>query len=154
MAIKQLTISLTVTTFVACSSCTLMFLGSLYYKQYGPRSGFILFASMKKFSLKCTWTYAADIKSRQHFQNKNSSGRMVASLVILFFCRLLIFFKINFEKFFQKYQQSVKQFGPKKARHFVRPGLGPNCLHRLSTDYTSRQRVGKENASITKKSGL
>ena len=29
-----------------------------------------------------------------------------------FFCRLLIFFKINFfEKFFRDYHQSVKQFG-------------------------------------------
>ena len=28
-----------------------------------------------------------------------------------------------------------------KARHFVWPDLGPNCLQRLSTDDTSRLRV-------------
>ena len=37
----------------------------------------------------------------------------------ILFCRLLIFFKINiFKKFFQEYQQSVKQFGPRS---------GPTC---------------------------
>ena len=30
---------------------------------------------------------------------------------------------------------------PDKAGHFVGPGLGPNCLQRLSADDTSRQRV-------------
>ena len=30
---------------------------------------------------------------------------------------------------------------PDQARHFVGPDLGPNCLHRLSADGTSRQRV-------------
>ena len=30
-----------------------------------------------------------------------------------FFCRLLIFFKVNFlKKIFQEYDQNVKQFGP------------------------------------------
>ena len=30
---------------------------------------------------------------------------------------------------------------PEQARHFVGPDLGPNCLQRLSADYTRRQRV-------------
>ena len=45
------------------------------------------------------------------------------------FCRLLIFFKINFfEKFFQEYHQSVKRFAPDQAQRSVGPGLDPNCL--------------------------
>ena len=50
----NLTLSLPVMTFVICSSCLLMFLSSLYCKQYGPRSDCSLslirvhmFASMK-----------------------------------------------------------------------------------------------------------
>ena len=34
------------------------------------RSGVLLFASMNKFSLKYMWIYAADVKNRQHFQDK------------------------------------------------------------------------------------
>ena len=35
------------------------------------------------------------------------------SVIFHAFCRLLIFFKINFlKKFFQEYHQNVKQFGP------------------------------------------
>ena len=30
---------------------------------------------------------------------------------------------------------------PDQARHFVGPDLGPKCLHELSADDTSRQRV-------------
>ena len=30
---------------------------------------------------------------------------------------------------------------PDQARHIVGPDLGPNCLQKLSTDNTSRQRV-------------
>ena len=30
---------------------------------------------------------------------------------------------------------------PDQAPHFVGPDLGPNCLQRLSADYTSRQRI-------------
>ena len=52
----------------------LLFLDSLYCKQYGPRSGSIAFASMIKSSLKYTWIYAADIKSKQQYQDyKNLS---------------------------------------------------------------------------------
>ena len=64
--------------------------------------------------------------------------------------------KINLlKKFFQEYHQNVKQFGPNQARQFVGtdqarrivgPDLGPNCLPRLSADYTGRQRVIVENA--------
>ena len=34
-----------------------------------------------------------------------------------------------------------KSFDPDQAPHFVGPDLGPNCLHRLSADDTSRQRA-------------
>ena len=30
---------------------------------------------------------------------------------------------------------------PDQARHFFEPDLGPKCVHRLSTDNSSRQRV-------------
>ena len=44
------------------------------------------------------------------------------------------FFKINFsQKFFQEYHENVKQN--------VRPYLDLNCLHKLSPDDTTRQRV-------------
>ena len=49
--------------------------------------------------------------------------------IFMFFCCLLIFFKINFfEKFFQNYHLSVKQIGSDQAQRFVGPDLGPNCL--------------------------
>ena len=43
-----------------------------------------------------------------------------------------------FEKFFQEYHQSVKQFGPRSGTTFVGPDLGPICLQRLSADDTRR----------------
>ena len=55
------------------------------------------------------------------------------------FCRLLFFFKIIvFEKFFQEYHQSVKQFG---SRSNVGPDLGPSCLKRLSANDIGKWRV-------------
>ena len=54
-------------------------------------------------------------------------------------CHLLIFFKIYFfEKKNQEYIQSVS-LDPHQARHFVRPGLGSNCLQSLSVNDTSKQ---------------
>ena len=48
----------------------------------------------------------------------------------MLFGDLLIFFpKYHFKKFFQEYQLSVKQFGPR----YGRPDLGLNCLQMLST---------------------
>ena len=59
----------------------------------------------------------------------------------MLFCRLLIFFKINFfEKFFREYQ-SVKQLESRSGPTFCRPGLGPNYLQRLSKDDTYKQRA-------------
>ena len=60
----------------------LIFLGSLYCKQYGPRSdsevcsGLIVFASMIKSSLKCTliYTSGADVESREIFRTKYIGG--------------------------------------------------------------------------------
>ena len=55
----------------------------------------------------------------------------------MFFCRLPIFFKINFfEKFFQEYHLSVNRLDPNQVRYFVGLDLGANCLQRLSADDT------------------
>ena len=35
---------------------------------------FVVYASMIKSSLKCTWIYATEIKSKQHIQNKKNIG--------------------------------------------------------------------------------
>ena len=49
----------------------------------------------------------------------------------MFLCPVLIFFKIKFfEEFFQKYHQSVKQFGSRSGPTFVGPDLGSNCLQK------------------------
>ena len=42
---------------------------NFFFLTSGP--GLIVFASMIKSSLKCTLIYEADVKSRQHFQDKN-----------------------------------------------------------------------------------
>ena len=59
----------------------LMFLGGLYCKQYGPRSGFsgfIVFASMIKSSLKYTW---------RHFHDKNILlGNVLTHILSIFIC--------------------------------------------------------------------
>ena len=60
-----------------------------------------------------------------------------------FTCFLLSadFFEITvFEKLFQEYHQSVKQFYLGSDQN-VWPDLGPNCLQMLSADDTSKQRV-------------
>ena len=61
----------------------------------------------------------------------------------MLFGRLLIFFKIIF---FMKYScrntiRVSNSMAPDQAQHIVGPDLGPNCLHKLSADDTSRQRV-------------
>ena len=60
----------------------------------------------------------------------------------MLFCRLLIFSKSTFSKNSLKNNIRVSNsLDPDQAGHFVGPDLGSNCLHRLSTDDTSRQRV-------------
>ena len=52
----------------------------------------------------------------------------------LLFCRLLIFFNINFlEKFFM-----LISFDPDQGRCLVGPNLDTNCSQRSSADHTSR----------------
>ena len=64
------------------------------------------------------------------------------AFLFAFFPRLLIFFKINvFEKFFEEYHQSVKQFGSRSGSTFCRAQSGSKLLNRLSVDDASRQRV-------------
>ena len=55
------------------------------------------------------------------------------------FCRLLVFSKSIFSK--NSFRNTIRvsnSVDPDRARWFVRPDLGPNCLQRLSND-TSRQ---------------
>ena len=68
----------------------------------------------------------------------------IAYLVILHaFSSLLSFFKIKFsvKNSFRNTIRVSNSWDQDQARHFVGPGLGPNCLQRLSADDTSRQRV-------------
>ena len=59
-------------------------------------------------------------------------------LCMIYLLSVDFFFKINFfEKLFQEYNQSVKQFG---SRRFIGPDLGPNCLRRFQQPTL----VGKE----------
>ena len=55
----------------------------------------------------------------------------------MLFCRLLIFFRINFSKKKIRIIIRVKQF---VSRLDVGPDLGLNCLQRLSAEDTSRYR--------------
>ena len=59
---------------VMLSALLAAYVFSLYCKCYEPLSvwsGFIMFAYMVKSSRKRTWIYAADVKRRPHFQDKN-----------------------------------------------------------------------------------
>ena len=80
------------------------------------------------------------------------------------FSYLLIAFKIIFfEKIHSRLTISVSNsldwssLDPDKARHFIRPDLGLNCLQRLTADDTSKQRIrvcmvlGKVNWSVHEK---
>ena len=63
----------------------------------------------------------------------------------MFFCRLLIFFKINFLKNSFRFTIRVaNSLNPDQTRHFFGPDLGPNCLQRLSADDTSRKELKRE----------
>ena len=50
-----------------------------------------------------------------------------------------IIFKIRISKVTD--YAALNILDPDQAQHFVGPDLGPNCLQRLSADYTNRQRV-------------
>ena len=43
--------------------------------------------------------------------------------------------------FFSQTSLSEKRLDPDQNRRFVEPGLGPNCLQKLLSDDTGRQRV-------------
>ena len=51
---------------------------------------------------------------------------------MLFLSSAEFFQNYLFQKLFQEYHQSVKQFGSRSGPTFCRPGLGPNCLQKLS----------------------
>ena len=60
----------------------------------------------------------------------------------MLFCRLLIFSKSTFLKNYTWNTIRVSNsLDPDQAKRNVGPDLGPKCLHRLSADNTSRQRV-------------
>ena len=51
---------------------------------------------------------------------------------------MLFVIKIDvFKKLFRDYHQCQTVLDPDQAQCFVRSDLGPNCLQRLSGDYTS-----------------
>ena len=71
----------------------------------------------------------------------------------MLFCRMLIFFlkPFCFRKIISELPSECQpyQFGD-HARRLVRPELGPNCLQRLSSDDTSRQRALTESHHKTR----
>ena len=82
---KSVSILFTVFPPLMTSCCLLSHLptyfGSLYCKYYEPRSDcslksslirvhIVCFQDESKCSLKCIWIYAADVKSRRHFQDQ------------------------------------------------------------------------------------
>ena len=72
-----------------------------------------------------------------HYDKCNFNSLPTGKFSMLLSC-LLNFLKINFfEKSFQEYHRSVKQFGSRSGQTNVGPDLGPNCLQRLSADNTS-----------------
>ena len=64
---------------------------------------------------------------------------------------MLILFKSTFSK--NSFKNTIRlsnNLNPDQAPHFVGPDLGPNCLKRLSSDDTSRQRVnGTINSNVS-----
>ena len=57
----------------------------------------------------------------------------------MLFCGPLVFSKSVFFKNSVRNNLLVSnRLDPDQARHFVRPDLGPNCLQKLSADYTRR----------------
>ena len=66
-----------VTTFVICSCSYVAYIANYMGPDQTAYMGtiwswFIVFASRIKSSLKCTWIYSADVKSKQYFQDKNT----------------------------------------------------------------------------------
>ena len=53
------------------------------------------------------------------------------------------FFRVNIKKTNRNTIRLSNSLNPDQTRHFVGPDLGPNCLQKLSTDDTSRQRAKK-----------
>ena len=78
-----------------------------------------------------------------HFLSLHKVFKLFVSCVILHaFSSAIFFLKPIFrKKIFYEYDQSVKQFGSRPGPTFVGPGLGPNCLQRLSADDTTMNRV-------------
>ena len=60
----------------------------------------------------------------------------------MLFCRLLIFSKSSFSKnSFRITLRLSSSLDPDRARLFVGPDLGPNCLQKFSADDTLEQKV-------------
>ena len=84
-----------------------------------------------------------------HCQNLLDALR-TCLVILLLFCCLLIFFKINFfENSFRKPSVSNSlHIAMSNSLHLVRPDLGSNCLQRLTADDTSRQSVNHFDTDI------
>ena len=58
----------------------------------------------------------------------------------MLFVAVVFFLIICLKNYFRNTIRVSNSFGPDQARQHVGPGLGTNCLQRLSADDTSRQR--------------
>ena len=69
---------------------------------------------------------------------------LLVNSACFFCCLLLFFFNINVSKTSFKNTNRVSNgLDPDQARHFVGPGLDPNCLQRLSAYDISRQKANE-----------
>ena len=91
LTLYQLFTSIAVSSLICICTLVAYFANNMNPDQTAPKgavwSGFIWFTSMKKSSLKCTWIYAAEVKSRQHFRDK----RILAELGLMPFLQWQLF---------------------------------------------------------------
>ena len=77
--------------------------------------------------------------------NKNSDffNFLPHCIILHAFLSSAEFFKINLflKNYFRNTIRVSNSLDPDQARHIVGPGLGPNCLQRLSADDTRKHRA-------------
>ena len=79
-----------------------------------------------------SWKYAADLKSRQHFQDKKS-GRINALIVTCTFLKVFFSSKSHHENY-----QGVKQFGS-EGRHLVLRKTCPHMTENVKNQHNQKQ---------------
>ena len=74
---------------------------------------------------------------------------MLGNFLCFCYCLLIFFFQnLLVRKFFQEHYQCVNQFGSRSGPIFFRPGLGPNCLQRLSSYERLRSTLARKELSM------